>query len=130
MTSEGVRAGALLGAIDLVTKVAIPTPSIVQHPTDASWVKVATATLLVTVGALAYHRALGWPIIVVGVGCLGNAIDGLDGLVQNPLTLDVAGGTLGLNVADMLIVTGVVVGAVRVFTWLQHSERGRTATHA
>lgn len=125
MTPRPTRVIATVAIVDLTTKLALTTPTEVEHHLGRS-----TVALLLTVAAVNLTLGHRWQRIrvatsLVAAGALCNAVDLLDGTGQNPFVVVLGPGATGgvdaagFNFADCAAIAGlaaILAHAVRDLT--------------
>jgi hypothetical protein len=120
-------AAAVLMAADLAVKATIPTPSWQFHERSSAWEALC---VLVLVGALALAR-IPSRAVAVGAGVLSGGVAGNllsarwnDSRVPNPLVVGDYSNGIAFNLADVLILVGIVILTVSLMAVaIRHRDR-------
>ncbi len=103
---------AAVVALDQSVKWIVPTEPRLYHERSGAWFALSVAVLAGT-ALLALLPSRGVPVAagVVAGGVVGNLVSATlgHGLVENPLVIDLRGGGIAFNVADVAFVLGIVL---------------------
>lgn len=127
-TGDGVARVALLAvavlALDMLTKILLPTPAWALHEHTRQWQFTALACVIVF-ALLTVSRPLALGAALMLAGTLANLLDSLDGTVANPYVRDFGHGNVAFNSADVALYAGGVALWCSLVLMMSRSLRAR-----
>ena len=106
---------AVVCTLDRATKTAMPTEPWHQHARSGAWIALSIAVLA---GSLVLVRIPSW-FVTVSCGLLAGGVLGNlawaamhDGLVANPLVVELERAVVAYNVADVFVLGGILLATV------------------
>src|SRR4051794_34542830 len=104
-----------LAGVDLATKALVATEPIDFDPRSSTWVALSIAVVCGSVLlALLPSRAVAVASALIAGGALGNLLSAAhhDGRVPNPFVVSNGDGGVAFNLADVLVMTGILLQTV------------------